>query len=289
MFRQGFGRIGFFLLVLVTLIVSFTNTWKFLNDFLPGDPPWLRPLAFVFFEGGLILWAQYFKHDSENIYRTFIAGFMTLISLLAVLSATAYEVAKDVQSLGFTLPPVIAAWVPLSILLVMLGQTIMLVLHHFADDQFFARIQHMNKTGRTHPPQVVTGSLVALPQTASAPQPSTVVTPVAQQSGWSLRFPKWLGGKDKQQPAAPQQALPSPATPQGAGNLAPLAPAQEELISLLSSFLQSSQQKAQTNVQEPLNLVDPVQFANDLADSVGGGSASPLPQAPSPNGAKPSK
>src|SRR5690349_17426330 len=100
MFGRGFGGLGKFLLIALTLVVSFTNTWLFMNEFLPAEPFWLRPAAFVFFEGGFVFWARDFKHDSENVPRTIIAGFMALACLLAVLSATSYEAAKDMQSLG---------------------------------------------------------------------------------------------------------------------------------------------------------------------------------------------
>lgn len=218
MFRRGGSKIGFFLLILFTLIVSFTNTWKFVNDFLPTDPPWLRPGAFVFFEGGLILWAQYLKHDSENIYRTLIAGVMTVVSLLAVLTATGYEVALDVHSLGFKLDPTITAWVPLSILLVMLGQTLALVLHHFADEKFFARIKHLDETGKT-PPQIVTGHLV--PQQIPA-QSQTVVYPVAASKP---RLRQRLGAliAGEQSPAN-QQQIAAPGQPSISSDLANYEP-----------------------------------------------------------------
>jgi hypothetical protein len=149
MFNRAFGTIGLVALVLVTLIVSFTNTWKFIVEFLPPDPFWLRLCGFIFFEGAVILWAHLLKHTTDNVLRTIIAGAMTLISLSAVLSATFYEVALDLHSLHFHMDATVLAWVPVSVLLVMAAQVVSLLLYHFSDPYFFARLSYLNTYNTT--------------------------------------------------------------------------------------------------------------------------------------------
>ena len=149
MFNRAFARIGITVLVMFTLIVSLTNTWKFINEFLPPDPFWLRLSGYVFFEGGVIVWSHLLKHTTENVHRTIIAFLMTIVSLVSVLTATGYEVGKDVHSLGFTLPPIVLAWVPLCVLLVIGSQIITVLLYYFSDPEFFARLSHLNTHGTT--------------------------------------------------------------------------------------------------------------------------------------------
>ena len=129
--------------------MSLTKTWKFINEFLPPDPFWLRPSGYVFFEGGVMVWSHLLKHTTENVHRTVIAFLMTIVSLVSVLTATGYEVGKDIHSLGFTFPPIVLAWVPLCVLLVIGSQIITVLLYYFSDPEFFARLSHLNTHGTT--------------------------------------------------------------------------------------------------------------------------------------------
>lgn len=290
MFHRFGGKAFIYVITLLFLGVSVQNTWQFLVTILPDATPVFIGGMMIVFEGGFLGWLALLMHGTENIPRTIIAAIMLLVTGIGVGTAAYFELDGLMhKSIAVKIDPGFLANVPSIVNGVYLATGIAIVLYALASPGFAHRMRHMNDHGT--PPQriprgEVTGSLVALPQTASAPQPQTTVTPVAQSSGWNLRLPKWLGGKEKQQAAPAQQALPSPAVPQNTGNL---TSGEQELLSMFNRFLQASQQQPQTNVQAPLNLPDPEQFADDLAASVGGGSASPLPQAPSPNGAKPSK
>jgi hypothetical protein len=149
MFNRAFARIGITVLVMFTLIMSLTNTWKFINEFLPPDPFWLRLSGYVFFESGVIVWSHLLKHTTESVHRTIIAFLMTIVSLVSVLTATGYEVGKDIHSLGFTLPPIVLWWVPICVLLAMGLQMVTVLLYYFSDPQFFARLSHLNTHATT--------------------------------------------------------------------------------------------------------------------------------------------
>jgi hypothetical protein len=258
MLHRNTSKTLYTLLFVGVFVMSVTLTWNFLSSFLPDDPPWLRPAAFVCFEGGLLVWAHIHKYTAENVQRHQISGIMTFVCLAACGTATFYEVAHGIHSLGFVIPPAVSAVIPWCIIGVMGSELVAVTRYFFADPIYYARRQFMDQHGETKQFQIAP---ISQQQTGELPAlPNTVVQSVNPQPGWRQRIGNKISGQ--QQIAAPTQHP-------------------DVSLSEITRLLQQLQ--AQQPVQ---NTPADQDLMEDLIDSVGDATSPKFP-APSPNGAKP--
>lgn len=182
-FHLSLDNWGTRLIALGMFLYLATNTWQFISQFIPNDTPWHRPVMFVFFEGGLVYWFNRLEHASENVAKTIIAAFMTLVQLSAVAFATVYELSLELQKqMGIHMDNTIHALFPFVVTGLILLWVIMWALGRISNEHFARRIGHIAKTG--YSPHL-TGDLgtLALP-------PGLSTEPLALQAPKMARVPR---------------------------------------------------------------------------------------------------
>lgn len=186
-FHLSLDNWGTRLIALGMFLYLATNTWQFISQFIPNDTPWHRPVMFVFFEGGLVYWFNRLEHASENVAKTIIAAFMTLVQLSAVAFATVYELSLELQKqMGIHMDNTIHALFPFVVTGLILLWVIMWALGRISNEHFARRIGHIARTG--YSPHV-TGDL----STLSLP-PGLSTEPLALGAPKSARVPHQRAG-----------------------------------------------------------------------------------------------
>lgn len=219
-FHLTLDSIGTRIVALAMFLYLATNTWHFIGTFIPADTIWHQPVMFVFFEGGLLYWFNRLEHASENVAKTIIAAFMTLVQLCAVMFATVYELSLGLQQkMHINIDSGIVNALPFVVTGLIMLWIVAWALGRMANEHFGNRIKHIAKYGvsphvdvvRQPQSRYVTGSLdrssnrSSTKQLAGAksnlkalPAPSTEnALPVPRSVNLLQRLGAWFGGDNR--------------------------------------------------------------------------------------------
>lgn len=182
-FHLSLDQAGTWIIAFGLFLFLLTNTWHFIQAFIPADTFWHQPVMLLFFEGGLLYWTNRLIHASENVVRTVIAAFMTLVQFGVVLFATVYEVSLGLQQkAGIDMSPAITAMLPWVIVGVIFLWLLVWMIGRLASPHFAYRVKHIAKHGYS-PHLLETSTTVTEQAPASFAQTGTLpALPTAKTS-----------------------------------------------------------------------------------------------------------
>lgn len=287
MFHRFGGRAFFFVLTLMFFLLSIQNTWQFLVTVLPDSTMFFIGCMMIVFEGGFLGWLALLMYGTENIPRTIIAFLMLVVTGIGVCTGAYYELDGQMhKSIAVHIDAGLLAHVPDIVNGVYIATFIAIVLYILANPTFFARMAHMNATGRA--PAGL--HLIPIEQTVveqvpvlSAQQPAPALPPPPAQSVPALPKPGLIA-RGKQALANKLQPQTGNTTPTVTSNPAP-AIDMEALAKALQDHMTRSGTGAKIAPDAEALTPPPPESSQEYVVNRDTEQLDPKAAAPSPNGA----